>query len=331
MKNSEPIVIVCATDSRYVLPLAVMLRSVAEHLHDDRRVTCYVMYTGVGQGDRDRVCETLPKGQLDVKWIQASPQNLRGLPVWGRMPVTTYFKLLVPDLLPHNVDRAIWLDCDMLVTRDIALLWDVDLNGYPTAAVQDQLVPLVSSRGGIARCAELGISTQAKYFNAGVMLMSLSAWRREGVTRKALTYLRENARSVMFWDQEGLNVVLASKWQELPRSWNVNVSLPGWRRAPRDRAPAILHFAGMLKPWAYRTSDPEWSVYNQYLDYTAWAGIRPARTAINSAISLYERSGVRRVTHSLEGVAMGIARKFSAGPAMQPSENGVSAVSLESP
>ena len=323
MTSNDPIVIVCATDSRYVLPLAVMLRSVAEHLRDDRRVTCYVLYAGVSQGDRDRVCETLPRGQLDVKWIPASPQNLRGVPVWGRMPVTTYFKLLVPDLIPHSVDRAIWLDCDMLVTRDISLLWNVDLGGHATAAVQDQLVPLVSSRGGVSRRANLGIPAQAKYFNAGVMLMSLSAWRRDGVARNALSYLRDNARSVMFWDQEGLNVALAGKWQELPQSWNVNVSLPGWRTAPRDRAPAILHFAGMLKPWAFRTSDPEWSVYNQYLDHTAWAGMRPARTPLNSAISLYERSGIRRVTHSLEGVAMSVARRFSAGPGMLASENGL--------
>ena len=323
MTSNDPIVIVCATDSRYVLPLAVMLRSVAEHLRDDRRVTCYVLYAGVSQGDRDRVCETLPRGQLDVKWIPASPQNLRGVPVWGRMPVTTYFKLLVPDLIPHSVDRAIWLDCDMLVTRDISLLWNVDLGGHATAAVQDQLVPLVSSRGGVSRRANLGIPAQAKYFNAGVMLMSLSAWRRDGVARNALSYLRDNARSVMFWDQEGLNVALAGKWQELPQSWNVNVSLPGWRTAPRDRAPAILHFAGMLKPWAFRTSDPEWSVYNQYLDHTAWAGMRPARTPLNSAISLYERSGIRRVTHSLEGVAMSVARRFSAGPGMVASENGL--------
>jgi lipopolysaccharide biosynthesis glycosyltransferase len=328
--TSDPIVIVCATDSRYVLPLAVMLRSVAEHLRDDRRVACYILYDGVSQGDRDRVCETLPPGQFEVKWIPASPHNLRGVPVWGRMPVTTYFKLLVPELLPHSVDRAIWLDCDMLVTRDIGLLWNVDLGDHATAAVQDQHVPLVSSRGGISRCAQLGISTHAKYFNAGVMLMSLSAWRREGVAHKALSYLRDNARSVMFWDQEGLNVVLAGKWLELPRSWNVNVSLPGWRSAPRDRAPAILHFAGMLKPWAYRTSDPEWSVYNRYLDHTAWAGMRPARNALNSAISLYERSGIRRATQSLEGVALGIARRFSVRPGMHSSENGVPGVPLES-
>jgi lipopolysaccharide biosynthesis glycosyltransferase len=330
VKDSDPIVIVCATDSQYVLPLAVMLRSVAEHLRDDRRVTCYVLYAGVSQGDRDRVCESLPIGHFEVRWIPASPHDLRGVPVWGRMPVTTYFKLLVPELLPPNVDRAIWLDCDMLVTRDIAALWNVELDGHATAAVQDQLVPLVSSRGGISRYADLGIPSRAKYFNAGVMLMSLAGWRREGVARKALDYLRENARSVMFWDQEGLNFVLADEWQELPRSWNVNVSLPGWRSAPRDRAPAILHFAGMLKPWAYRTSDPEWSVYNQYLDHTAWAGMRPARTPVNSAISLYERSGIRRITHSLEGVAMGIARRLSSGPALQISANGVSSVPLES-
>ncbi|HEX6574994.1 MAG TPA: glycosyltransferase family 8 protein [Gemmatimonadaceae bacterium] len=308
--HQDPIIIACGTDAGYVMPLAVMLRSVAEHLRDDRRVTCYVLYAGVTESDRARVTEGLP-AHFEVKWIAADPSRVRGVPVWGRMPVTTYFKLLVPDLLPADETRAIWLDCDMLVTRDITSLWRFDLNGRAAAAAQDQVVPLVSSRGGISVWNEVGIPGEAKYFNAGVMVIDLVKWRTKGIASRALDYLRRNARSVMFWDQEGLNVSLASEWTELPRTWNVNVSVPGWRNAPRGGAPSILHFAGMLKPWSYRTTDPEWSLYNQYLDHTAWAGLRPEQTALRKLISFYERSGIRRVTHSLETIAVGFARRFS--------------------
>lgn len=326
----DPVVVVCAIDPRYVLPLAVMLRSVAEHMRDDREITCYVIHAGVSQADRERVCETLPQSHFEVRWIAADSSGVRGLPTWGRMPVTTYFKLLVPELLPSSVNRALWLDCDMLVTRDILSLWNAGLEGNAVGAVQDQLVPFVSSRGGIARWSQMGLHAGTKYFNAGVMLMDLAAWRRDGIARNAMDYLRTNARSVMFWDQEGLNAALAGKWKELPRCWNVNVSLPGWRSAPRDRAPAILHFAGMLKPWEFRTSDPEWSLYNQYLDHTAWAGLRPGQTPVRLAISLYERSGVRSLTHSFETLGVMLARRLSFAPVGRTGVNVVSGVPLES-
>jgi lipopolysaccharide biosynthesis glycosyltransferase len=199
----------------------------------------------------------------------------------------------------------------VLVTGDLAELWDSELRGFCAGAVQDQLVPLASSRGGIACRSEVGIADDAGYFNAGVLLIDVARWRAERITAKALDHLRRRWKSVVFWDQEGLNVALSGKWIELSARWNCNVSLPAHRRRAPEVAPAILHFAGMLKPWLYRTKDPEWSEYMKYLDRTAWAGLRPPWSASMTMISIYERSGARALLHPLEGFAMELVRRAS--------------------
>ena len=44
------------------------------------------------------------------------------MPLWGRMSATTYQKLTLGEWLPVEIERALWLDCDMLVLAAIALL-----------------------------------------------------------------------------------------------------------------------------------------------------------------------------------------------------------------
>ena len=310
MTRRDEIIVVCGTDGSYPAPLSVMLRSAIDNLAQHFTLTAYVLYSEVSEADRERVSQSIPDGRASIHWINVDTSKIAGVPLWGRMPVSTYFKLFLTDLLPADVTRAVWLDCDVLVRGDLGELWKTELAGCDAAAVQDQLVPLASSFGGIARHRELGIS-DSRYFNAGVMVIDLVAWRNQRVTARALEYLKRSWKSVVFWDQEGLNVALAGRWSELPAKWNHNVSLPFNRTRALHRPPSILHFAGMLKPWIYRTRDPDWSQYIEYLDKTAWRGMRPRRTPVALAVSLYERSGMRPLIYPLETLAMDVVRRMS--------------------
>jgi lipopolysaccharide biosynthesis glycosyltransferase len=308
MKVAGPVVIACGADSSYLLPLAVMLRSVVDNVARDRHVDVYILHSSVTAAERDRVTSGLPAARLSVRWVSVDESALAGVPLWGRMSVATYFKLLIADCLPTKIERAIWLDCDLLVNCDITELWDIDLHDLPVAAAQDRLVPLASSRGGIRYRARLGISDDAKYFNAGVMLIDLARWRAARVAERTLDYLRAHWKSVAFWDQEGLNVALAGRWVQLSPRWNRNVSIPG-DRAHGNLDGCILHFAGRLKPWLYKIRDPEFSLYLNYLDRTAWKGSRPAGGVAAAMVSLYERSGIRSLLHPLENLLADFARK----------------------
>ena len=45
---------------------------------------------------------------------------------------------------------------------------------------------------------ELGIASDTKYFNAGVMVVNLDWWRRNRVTDKAVAYLKKYRKTVFF-------------------------------------------------------------------------------------------------------------------------------------
>lgn len=315
MTQRERVVITCATDAHYVTPLAVMLRSVLTNLSKDRQAAIYIMDGGVDQERKEKLGRSLPSGRATVQWMPVNPEVYSGAPLWGRMPVSTYYKLAVADTLPADVHKAIWLDCDLVVTTDLAQLWNGDLNDDHVRAAQDSIVPLVSSPFGIAAYQSLGIPADAKYFNAGVMLLDLDRWRADRVSQRVLDYLRRFGDSVFFWDQEGLNAVLAGKWGELDPRWNCNASVPPRRRVRRtagaSEPPWIIHWAGYLKPWRYPGKDPEKLRYFEFLDMTAWAGWRPRRTIVSKLIERYEVSGVRDRVYPVEQWGMRLLRRLS--------------------
>ncbi len=310
MTGGEQVVITCALDRRYVRPLAAMLRSVADNLESGRAAKVYIIHSDVPEDERAEVMKGWPE-RISAEWIAVDESAFAGLPLWGRMPVSTYFKLAITDLLPETVSKAIWLDCDLLVLDDIGELWDRAPGDAHVGAVQDVVVPLVSSRFGIESHRELGIDSRSMYFNAGVMAVNVTAWRADSIPQKAIEYLRRNEHSVTFWDQEGLNAALAGKWVPLEPRWNHNAGVPRRSLRSREDLPSIIHFAGGLKPWRYRTRNSMRSLYYEYLDRTAFAGWRPPPSAVGAAISFYEESGLRAVMYPAENLGMRVVRDLS--------------------
>ena len=222
------------------------------------------------------------------------------------MPITTYDKVMIAELLPHDVPKVIWLDCDMLVLADLAELWDIPAGDSHTLAVTDALVETMSSRFGVQRYAELGFDESTPYFNAGVLVIDPAKWRDSHIARDAVKYLKRFRKLVFFWDQEALNVVLAGRWGSLDPRWNWSATLdriPGTNGASPTKVQQdnrIVHFNGNLKPWIVREAWELDSIYYEVLDRTAWRGWRPTPTVMRSVLSWYGSSHIRRLAYPVE-------------------------------
>ena len=317
-----PIVLACATDQNFAQPLGVMLASVAANLNSESRLVAYVIDLGIQPEERAMIERAVAAWPVRVEWIQETLARYAGLPLWGRMTAATYAKLDLAELLPAGTGRAIWLDCDLVVTSDLTRLWNEPLNDHLLLAVPDELVTSVAATGGVFAYQTLGLKPDAPYFNAGVMMLDLAAWKRERVRERALEYLHAHGDEVYFWDQEALNVAAAGRWGALDARWNLNASVPIAGRDMRlfasATAPWVVHYTGQLKPWTYPSSGRSLRVlYFRYLDQTPWTGWRPPSSPMMRAVRWYEQSGLRSIMYSLEKLAMRISRRVSRRAALQ--------------
>jgi lipopolysaccharide biosynthesis glycosyltransferase len=288
-----------------------MLQSVFANLSSDRRLAVHVVDGGIEERHRLDLMRWWHPDRVSLRFLAAKPETLAGLPLWGRMSVATYYKLLITQLLPSAVSRAIWLDCDLVVTADLGRLWDTDLGGRHALAVQDHAVPFVSSPNGVSQYERLGLPADAGYFNAGVMLLDLGLLRRDEIPARAIEYLLQHRDTVVFWDQEALNAMLAGKWGALDPRWN---HIPN----PRCARPSegqdgnwIYHFAGNVKPWAYPSAFSSHALYYHYVDQTPWAGWRPKRSLAGTLIATYAPSRLRTVLYPTEEWLMTLLRTLT--------------------
>ena len=301
-KAGDGLVVASAADAGYAIPLAAMLRSALTGLRPGGTLSVHVVDMGLRKADRERLARICAGNGAALAWHDPSSCGLDQLPQTSRMTMATYARLALSRLLPAEMKKVIWLDCDVLVTGDLERLWMTELADRHLLAVQDPCVPFVSSRYGIRRWRELGLAERAKYFNAGVMLIDLDRWRQDEIGEQASDYVRERGADVMFWDQEGLNAVLCGRWGELDVRWNYCSGFTAREQPESARLePWIVHFAGTLKPWLLpATESGPRALFYRLLDETPWVGWRPRRTPASVARGWYEASRLRDVVYPAE-------------------------------
>lgn len=300
----EPIHLACCVDDRYVMGLAVTLTSAAQSLNPGCRFIVDLVDGGISPENRERLQETCDSHGVEIVWRSLDDSRLTSLPISHHISKTAYFRILLGELLTDR-ERVLYLDSDLLIRDDLSQVWRTDLEGAWCAAAADVGCPYFDAyrsldnvrRAGpylsvfrpIRNYRQLGFSGRESYFNSGLLLIDLSAWRRESVAQRTIECLEKNRRFVWCWDQYGLNIVLANHWKRLPVRWNVGAHLyeyPNEESLPLPRGecleamsdPAIIHFTTNRKPWTPGATHPNCGDFFNVLDQTAWKGWRPGPT-----------------------------------------------------
>jgi len=298
--STAPVVVVCAADDRYAMPLGVMLESLSSHANSLRRIDVCIIDCGISESARSRINEQA-RPNLHFHWRASNRSPDIGDPSWGHVSGATYERLIIEEYLPDDTTVALWLDCDLLVLDDITALFQRPLNGHTVCAVRDPFVQYVSSPFGVYNWRELGLTNTNPYFNAGVMLINMVRWRASEVASHALQHIQRYGKKVYFNDQEALNAVIGDNWMTLDDRWNCSTNpFHAKKQNLGSDQPAIIHFAGRIKPWEVPDLGATQDLYFQYLDKTSWRGTRPHRSAKKLLVSWYVRSHLRYISYWLE-------------------------------
>lgn len=190
-----------------------------------------------------------------------------------RWSVSTYYRMILPELVPE-LDKILYLDCDLLVLDDVGKLFDTDLGEKTCAAVGTRL------RQG--HYDLIGLDRKCIYFNAGVMLFNPAKMRRENHVGRFIALFSERGDRIKYPDQDILNLTYGEDYLKLPLRWNLNTAV--YRNPPEDaiytceetvaalKDPGIAHFTGRHKPWRFgaTTHHPYASFYPHFAALSGW-------------------------------------------------------------
>ena len=269
--DSTNVNIVFGVDDNYIQQLSVTIISILLNSCKKCNFNFYILNTGLKSKNKDKLESLKNIREFNINYIDVSGCDFSKFPLnreW--ISIATYYRLFLSEVLPLNIEKCIYLDCDMIVEDDILELWNSDINDYLAGVVEDEC-----SKSNVER---LKLPVENNYFNAGMLVLNLKRIREFNLAENAINYFNKNKNLITLQDQDILNGIFNGKCKYVDLRWNINT--PAYMREKanhyynRDieayaiKNPGIIHFTGSYKPWFTYSMHPLRNEYLRYLCYS---------------------------------------------------------------
>lgn len=263
--------VVFSVNDRFVPYLDVTIRSLLKNASSKRKYDIIILHSKISD-KRKRLLKGIAKGisNVSIRFVDVRPW-IRNYAFFTDQHLSeeTYYRLILLELLPRY-EKILYLDSDLVLEEDVSILFDTDIGESLVGAVRDIDV---NGQAGLKMkdwdryaAKKLGLRSIYDYFQAGVLIMNLSALRKHISTEEILTLAA--GRKWRCHDQDVLNRICRGRVHYLPQIWNV---LMDWEEPKEGRSrmeifshapltlfneyakarnmPKIVHYSGYQKPW----------------------------------------------------------------------------------
>lgn len=256
VNEEEAISVVFAVNENYVHYLSVTLESILVNKKCKNPIRVYVLHEYVSDNTLNYFAkierpdfQVIPVSVSKfVKEYNLKPRNHIG--------VEMYYRLFISDVLP-DIEKAIYLDADLVVNADLLDLYSINLGGNILGAVYNGTINY-SAKKIIARLE----TDPREYINSGVLLIDVKNFRKNNIKDQSLDFLTINP-NLSNPDQDALNKVCEGRIKLLPLKWNYIWLYNLLYSIEKDEEfkkyceyylencsnPFIVHYAGKDKPW----------------------------------------------------------------------------------
>ena len=266
--------IACCSNEKLAPMFGVVVTSIGINVTSDD-VMVYLLHNGLKSSTIKRLQTIADRYNVGLRFLEIDLEILKDCPVDAKIHygnIMMYARLLLPSKLP-NLDKVIYLDCDLVVCKDLKSLWETDVNDVAVTMAPDLLYQ------DKATLSRLGINNN--YLNSGVIVMNLDYWRKHDVMKRLLAYISDKGNELIYNDQDSLNAILHDERRQLPVKYNVtpHYFLKNPDNYPKEMHeeirdarinPIIFHFLGKIKPWSLGCYLPGKELFMKYQKASGW-------------------------------------------------------------
>ncbi len=246
MNKKEVIPVFFSCDSNYIPFLAVTIQSIIETASSDNQYDLYVLNSGFDKSAKETL-KSFEQENVSINFVDLTSKikeiSKKLDEVRDYYTQTIFYRLFIASLFP-NMHKAIYLDCDIVVLTDIVKFFNIDLGNNILGVIIDDVV---ANNEDFKIYTKEAIGVEASmYFNSGVLLMNLDAYRDNKIEESFIKVLQEFHFSSVAPDQDYLNFFCYKKVKYIDKSWN---------RMPVDDDYVgelnLIHYNMFMKPWRY--------------------------------------------------------------------------------
>lgn len=280
--------VVYSSSDSYSEIAGVSMISLFENNKEEEKIKVFIIDNGISLNNRRNLQVIADKYQrelefldsVDIEKLAATKINV------GRWHISTFYRLLLGSIIPENVDKIMYIDCDMIIQQSLHKIWNMDMEEYYVFGADD-------CRGKLYR-SDIELPENNIYINNGFLLINLKAWRENDIESKFLDFMNLRAGNLTYMDQAVLNHVLGSmdKIGLLSLKYNAQTVFydfnydevdlyrrPVWpySRTELEESianPTIVHFTSCFisgtRPWNVKNNHPYRDEFLRYRSMSPW-------------------------------------------------------------
>lgn len=288
--------ILISVNEKYLDKAETMLLSL--HRCTRESIHVHLMTHSLSAASIENLDAFLKKNGMELSVVDVTNTALDTLPLGNRhFSIEMYYRLLAQFLLPKELDRVLWLDADIVVTKDLSEFYHRDFGGNLLCACRDKS----DGNEELSSIKEkLGLPQSHMYFNSGVLLLNLRSLREQTSMEEIIAAATALSDRLTYPDQDILNFLYHGKVMYAP--WEIyNYQVLYERQIPRDTAKdiAVYHYVGETKPWDYHYVCPASAPYY---------AIQRVRGRFLSSAWMYMKHSLWAVSFALRG-KMGLVKE----------------------
>jgi len=247
INNTQKKAVVLAANYAYVDQVLTTIKSICYH---NRSIRFYLINSDFPNEWIKQINKRLEKFDSEMINCRVTSEQISRYKT--DISYTVFLRYFVADFVKE--DKALYVDCDLVVTKNLDDLFATDLQDYPLAAVRDF--------GGRAYFGR-------EIFNAGVLLINNDLWKPQ----RLIDLTNEWHDKVDQADQSILNMLFEHKWLELDFDYNhivIHKQFTDYQLPAGQDYPGIIHYLSHRKPWknlAAQTYRDVWWYYHN-LEWT---------------------------------------------------------------
>ena len=312
--------VVLASDDNYVPLLTISIVSFLENNQNDfDEINVFILNDGITNQNIERIKSILNKYDCNLSFIKSKNiENLNSKIVSlerdNITSFTTYSRLFIASLIPNDIDKIIYLDCDILIVDSVKQLWDEDISDYYCAAVLDCCNTTVQEM--------LGISEEDNYINAGALYINLKKWREDNVEEKFIEFILNNSNRYYQHDQGILNHTFKNRIKIISPKYNLQgyfqymsyevskkfsgIDYEYYSKEIVDQArenPVFLHFCGanFFRPWQ-NEKHPYANLYRRYAKLADFESVLDSSANFNNKQKLFQNLSENKIGDFILGL-----------------------------
>lgn len=276
--------IVACTDKNYLMPCGVMLCSICINNQSESISFHIVSDNSLDEKAQQSLRKIINaySNNKTIHFYKVDSENFHNLPRLDKtnpknyITEATYYRLYLTKILPHDIDKVLYLDSDIIVRHSLKSLWDTDISDYSVAVIPDV------AEGLIDKYNRLRYPQTKGYYNSGVQLINLKKWRDINIISIFNQFMNDHPDWIKLHDQDVMNRIFYNDKIILPIKYNFQEGFL-WKEMFYDywkyekqvldarRDPIILHFTDS-KPWIEGCEHPFRAEFFKYQSETEWAG-----------------------------------------------------------